>query len=117
MRQPLGCPGPPPLCIPSHLIGILAYMFKWISTRTWAALALCLGAAVCSGCGTSTEGSRYLMRHGVSDSGYPPKGSGDPETPSVSSMGADVDEKGIEGEPVKTAPQNIPSNLATRPRT
>jgi hypothetical protein len=32
-------------------------------------------------------------------------------------MGGEVDEKGVEGEPVKTAPQNIPSNLAATPRT
>ena len=93
-------------------------MVNWTNTRSWAVLALCVGAAMCTGCGTSTEGSRYLTRHGVSDSGYPPKGGGiDPESPSISSMGAEVNEKGIEGEPVKPTPQNIPSNLATRPRT
>ena len=81
-------------------------------------MALCVGVAMCCGCGTSTEGSRYLMQHGVSDSGYPPKGSGtNTGSPAVSSMGADVNEKGIEAEHVKTHPQNIPANLAATPRT
>ena len=81
-------------------------------------LALGVGALILVGCGTSTEGSRYLTMHGVSDAGYPPKGSGtDPGSPAISSMGGEVEEKGIEGEPVKTPPQNIPSNLAARPRT
>jgi hypothetical protein len=93
-------------------------MANWMNTRSWAALALCLGSAICMGCGTSSEGSRYLMQHGVADSGYPPKGSGaNPVSPAVSSMGGDVNEKGIEAEPVKTPPQNIPPNLAATPRT
>jgi hypothetical protein len=58
------------------------------------------------------------MQHGVADSGYPPKGAGtDPGSPAISSMGQEVEEKGIEAEPVKVSPQNIPSNLAASPRT
>ena len=87
-------------------------------TRIWAALALGIGALISIGCGTSTEGSRYLMQHGVADSGYPPKGSGtNTGSPAISSMGEEVNDKGIEGKPVKAAPQNIPSNLASTPRT
>ncbi len=83
----------------------------------WKTVILCAAAAVCAGCGTSTEGSRYLMQHGVSDSGYPPMGSGDnPGSPAISSMGDDVNVKGIEGEYVKAPKQNIPANLATTPR-
>ena len=79
---------------------------------------VCVGAAICMGCGTSSEGSRYLMQHGVSDSGYPPMGSGsNPGTPAISSMGEEVNEKGIEAEPVTAPKQDIPSNLATTPRT
>jgi len=93
-------------------------MLIWSKTRSLAVAALCLGIASCTGCGTSSEGSRYNMQHGISDSGYPPKGAGaNPGSPAVSSMGAEVNEKGIESEPVKTAPQNIPSNLAATPRT
>jgi hypothetical protein len=88
-------------------------MFSWIKK-----VALCACGVICVGCGTSTQGSRYLMQHGVSDSGYPPKGAGtDAGSPAISSMGGEVDEKGVEGEPVKTPPQNIPSNLAATPRT
>jgi hypothetical protein len=73
---------------------------------------------MCTGCGTSSEGSRYLMQHGVSDSGYPPKGSGtNTGSPSIGSMGEEVNAKGIEAEPVKAAPQNIPANLAATPRS
>jgi hypothetical protein len=58
------------------------------------------------------------MQHGVSDSGYPPKGSGvNTGSPSIGSMGEEVNAKGIEAEPVKAAPQNIPANLAATPRT
>lgn len=68
-------------------------------------------------CGTSTEGSRYLMQHGVADSGYPPKGSGtNPGSPAVSSMGGEVGEKGIEVEHTKAPAQNIPNNVAHSPR-
>jgi hypothetical protein len=89
-----------------------------MNTRTLAALALCVGAAVCTGCGTSSEGSRYLMQHGVSDSGYPPKSSGtNTGSPAISSMGEEVNDKGIEGEYVKIPKQNIPQNLAATPRT
>lgn len=57
------------------------------------------------------------MQHGVADSGYPPKGSGtNTGSPAISSMGDDVNDKGIEAEPVKAPPQNIPSNLAATPR-
>jgi hypothetical protein len=84
----------------------------------WKIVLLCVGAAICTGCGTSTAGSRYLMQHGVSDSGYPPQGGGDnPGSPAISSMGEDVSEKGIEGEPVFAPKQNIPANLAATPRT
>ena len=81
-------------------------------------MVLCIGAAICTGCGTSSEGSRYLMQHGVSDSGYPPPGSGtNTGSPAISSMGGDVNDKGIiEAEPVKTPKQNIPPNLAATPR-
>ena len=93
-------------------------MVNWLNKRSWAILALCAGAAICTGCGISTEGSRYNMQHGISDSGYPPKGAGDnPGSPSISSMGKEVNDKGIEGEPVKAPPQNIPPNLASTPRT
>ena len=93
-------------------------MVNWKNSRFWAALALTIGAVAATGCGTSTEGSRYLMQHGVSDSGYPPKGSGtNTGSPAVSSMGGDVNAKGIEAEPVKTPPQNIPANVASTPRT
>jgi hypothetical protein len=93
-------------------------MVNWMSGRSWAALALCVGSVMATGCGTSSEGSRYLMQHGVSDSGYPPKGGGtNPGSPAISSMGEEVNAKGIESEPLKTPPQNIPSNLATSPRT
>lgn len=86
--------------------------------RILAALVLGVGILLAAGCGISTEGSRYNMQHGISDSGYPPKGSGtNPGSPAISSMGGDVDDKGIEGEPVKPAPQNIPPNLAATPRT
>lgn len=69
------------------------------------------------GCGTSTEGSRYLMQHGVADSGYPPQGAGqNPGSPAISSMGGDVNSKGIESERVQAAKQNIPSNVASTPR-
>jgi hypothetical protein len=58
------------------------------------------------------------MQHGVSDSGYPPMGSGDNfGSPAISSMGQEVNEKGIEGEPVIAPKQNIPANLASTPRT
>ncbi len=59
------------------------------------------------------------MQHGVSDSGYPPKGSGVSEgSPAIGSMGEEVSEKGIEAEPGKKKPvQNIPANLAATPRT
>ena len=57
------------------------------------------------------------MQHGVSDSGYPPPGSGtNTGSPAISSMGGDVNDKGIEAEPVKTPKQNIPPNLAATPR-
>lgn len=94
-------------------------MAYWTSMRYFAGLALCLGVVFCTGCGTSSEGSRYLMQHGVSDSGYPPKGSGvNTGSPAISSMGGDVNDKGIEAEPTKKQPpQNIPSNLAATPRT
>jgi hypothetical protein len=93
-------------------------MVNWMNKRNVAALALCFGAVVTVGCGTSSEGSRYLMQHGVSDSGYPPKGSGiNPGSPSVSSMGDEVNAKGIEAEPTKTPKQNIPANMAATPRT
>lgn len=93
-------------------------MVNWMNTRSLAALVLCIGAVISTGCGTSSEGSRYMMQHGVADSGYPPKGSGtDPESPAVSSMGGKVDEKGIEAEPVKTPQQDIPRNVAATPRT
>jgi hypothetical protein len=89
-----------------------------MSTRSLALVALCLGAATCIGCGTSSEGSRYNMQHGISDSGYPPKGAGtDPGSPAISSMGQEVDEKGVESKPAKTPAQNIPPNLAATPRT
>jgi hypothetical protein len=61
-----------------------------------------------------------MMQHGVSDAdaGYPPKGSGtDPASPSISSMGGDVDAKGIEAKPPKVPDQNIPANVASTPRT
>jgi hypothetical protein len=32
-------------------------------------------------------------------------------------MGEEVNDKGIEKEPVKTPPQNIPPNVAATPRT
>ena len=84
----------------------------------WKTIVLCVGAAICAGCGTSSEGSRYLMQHGVSDSGYPPQGSGtNTGSPAISSMGGDVNDKGIKAEPVKTPKQNIPANLASTPRT
>ena len=84
----------------------------------WKVIVLCIGAAICAGCGTSTEGSRYLMQHGVADSGYPPPGSGtNPGSPAISSMGEEVNEKGIDGEFVKAPSQNIPPNLAATPRT
>ena len=58
------------------------------------------------------------MQHGVSDSGYPPPGSGiNPGSPAIGSMGEDVNEKGIEAEPVKAPKQDIPANLATTPRS
>ena len=58
------------------------------------------------------------MQHGVSDSGYPPLGSGDNfGSPAIGSMGAEVSEKGIEAEPVTTPKQDIPANLAATPRT
>ena len=57
------------------------------------------------------------MQHGVSDSGYPPPGSGtNSGSPAISSMGGDVNDKGIKAEPVKTPKQNIPANLAATPR-
>jgi hypothetical protein len=87
-------------------------MFNW---KMWA---LCAVAAISMGCGTSSEGSRYLMQHGVSDSGYPPPGSGqNTGSPAISSMGGDVNDKGIEAEPVETPKQDIPPNLAATPRT
>jgi hypothetical protein len=93
-------------------------MVNWKRKRFWAIAAICAGVATLVGCGTSTEGSRYNMQHGLSESGYPPKGAGDnPGSPAISSMGDDVNGKGIEGEPVKAAPQNIPPNLAATPRT
>lgn len=93
-------------------------MVNWFNTRSVAALALCIGGMALAGCGISTEGSRYMMQHGVSDSGYPPKGSGtNPGSPAISSMGGDVNQKGIESEPVKTPKQNIPSNVAASPRS
>jgi hypothetical protein len=105
-------------CITAQVNCILAYMVNWMNKRTWAVLAVCAGAVICTACGTSSEGSRYNMQHGVSESGYPPKGSGDnPGSPAISSMGDEVNEKGIEGEQVKTPPQNIPPNLATTPRS
>jgi hypothetical protein len=56
------------------------------------------------------------MQHGVSDSGYPPKGAGtNPGSPATSSMSADASAKGIEAERVQAPPQNIPSNVATSP--
>jgi hypothetical protein len=93
-------------------------MVIWTNTRTVAALAVCIGVVLCSSCGTSSEGSRYLMQHGVADSGYPPKGAGtDPGSPAISSMGEGVAEKGIEAEPAKVPAQNIPPSLAATPRT
>ena len=93
-------------------------MVNWKSLRSWAVLLLCVGAVISTGCGISSEGSRYNMQNGVSDSGYPPKGSGtNTGSPAVSSMGDDVNAKGIEGEHVKAAPQNIPANVAATPRT
>jgi hypothetical protein len=83
-----------------------------------AAVLLSLAAVICTGCGISTEDSRYQMQHGVSKSGYPPQGSGvNPGTPAIGSMGEEVNEKGIESEPVKSPKQNIPANLATTPRS
>ena len=86
----------------------------------WKVLVLCVGVAISVGCGTSSEGSRYLMQHGVSDSGYPPPGSGtNTGSPAISSMGGDVNDKGLEAEPepVKTPKQNIiPPNLRATPR-
>ena len=93
-------------------------MAIWTNTRTVAALAVCIGVALCSGCGTSSEGSRYLMQHGVADSGYPPKGGGTaPGSPAISSMGEEVNDKGIESERVVAPKQNIPANVAGTPRT
>jgi hypothetical protein len=93
-------------------------MVNWMNIRSFLVLTLFVGVVICTGCGTSTEGSRYLMRHGISDSGYPPQGGGDnPGSPAISSMGEEVNDKGIEGEPVKAPPQNIPPNLAATPRT
>jgi hypothetical protein len=107
-----------PFCIGPPVNCILTFMVNWMKKRTCAVVALCAAAAMLTACGTSTQGSRYNMQHGVSDSGYPPKGSGNnPGSPAISSMGGDVNEKGIEREPVKTPPQNIPSNLASTPRT
>jgi hypothetical protein len=84
----------------------------------WKIVMLCAVAVVSVGCGTSSPGSRYLMQHGISDSGYPPQGSGtNPGSPAISSMGEEVNEKGIEAEPVVTPKQNIPANLAATPRT
>lgn len=91
-------------------------MVNWF--RRLAIVAFVVGAIVCIGCGTSSEGSRYNMQHGVSDSGYPPRGSGtNTGSPAISSMGEEVNDKGIEKEPVKTPPQNIPPNIAATPRT
>jgi len=88
-----------------------------LNRRSLAAVVFGLGTIITIGCGTSTEGSRYLMQHGVSDSGYPPKGSGtNPGSPSNSIMGEEVNAKGIEGERVQAAKQNIPSNVAATPR-
>jgi hypothetical protein len=94
-------------------------MVNRMKARSVGALALCVGAVIfCTGCGTSTEGSRYQMQHGVSEAGYPPKGSGiDPASPAISSMGEEVNSKGIEREAGKTPKQNIPANLAATPRT
>lgn len=90
----------------------------WLNMFNWKIAALCMGVAIFTGCGISTEGSRYEMQHGVSDSGYPPPGSGtNPGSPAISSMGEEVNEKGIEGEPVIAPKQNIPPNLAATPRT
>jgi hypothetical protein len=89
-----------------------------LNRRSLAALVLGLGAMMTSGCGISTEGSRYLMQHGVSDSGYPPQGAGqNPGSPSNSAMGGEVTAKGIEGERMKAPKQNIPSNVVSTPRT
>ena len=59
-----------------------------------------------------------MMQHGVSDSGYPPKGSGtNTGSPAISSMGEEVNNDGIEGEAQKTPKQDIPKNLVATPRT
>ncbi len=98
--------------------GILIFMVIRTDIRLGVALTLCIGTVISTGCGTSTQASRYQMQHGVSESGYPPTGGGtDYGSPSISSMGGDVDEKGIEAEPVKAPKQNIPANLAASPRT
>lgn len=84
-----------------------------------AVSALGMVLLVSTGCGTSSAGSRYLMQHGVADSGYPPKGnSPDAGSPALGSMGADVTAKGVEREAAKPAPkQDIPANIAATPRT
>jgi hypothetical protein len=90
-------------------------MFNW---QKAAGVVLCLGAIVCTGCGVSTEGSRYQMTHGVSPNGYPPAGSGiNPGSPAISSMGDHVNSQGIEAEPAKAPKQNIPANLKTTPES
>jgi hypothetical protein len=90
-------------------------MFSWQKT---AGVVLFLGSLICAGCGTSTEGSRYQMTHGVSPNGYPPQGSGtNPGSPAISSMGEKVNSEGVEAEPVKTPKQNIPANLKTTPQS
>jgi hypothetical protein len=89
-----------------------------VNRRSLALLALAIGGIMLTACGTSTQGSRYLMQNGVSDSGYPPKGSGqNPGSPANSSMGEKVSDEGIEGERVIAPKQNIPSNVASTPRT
>lgn len=83
-----------------------------------AGVVLCLGVLACVGCGTSSEGSRYQMTHGISPNNYPPPGSGaNPGSPSISSMGDHVNRDGIEAEPVKAPKQNIPANLKSTPES
>jgi hypothetical protein len=89
-----------------------------VNRRSLSVLALCIGAAALTGCGTSSDGSRYNMQTGVSDSGYPPKGAGqNPGSPATSSMSPEASEKGIEGERMIAPKQNIPSNVAGTPRS
>jgi len=101
---------------------MVAYLFHMsfrIDKRFLAVSALGMVVCLSNGCGTSSSGSRYLMQHGVADSGYPPKGApADAGSPALSSMGGDVSAKGVEREVAKPAPkQDIPANVAATPRT